>query len=236
VAGLFITLEGIDRSGKSTQAERLCRRLRDAGYAVVATREPGGTPVAEQIRGVLLQPEEEVEPRTEALLFAAARAQHVARLIRPSLAAGKIVVCDRYIDSSIAYQARGRNLDPAAVRAWSEAATGGLWPDLTILLDLEPEAAFGRASGPDYLERRGLDYQARVRQGYLSLAQAEPERIRPVPAAAPPETVEEQIWQVVAPLVKKVDREQKALTDNLDPVTASPRRGRETGIKARAGR
>ncbi len=180
-----MTLEGVDRSGKTTQVERLCASLAARGLPVGvrgvpggSLREPGGTPVGEAVRELLLHRPHAVSPWTEALLYAAARAQLVADVVRPSLADGLIVVLDRYIDSSLAYQGCARGLGVEAVLEVNERATGGLLPDLTVLLRVDPGRAAGRdGSPPDRLESEGLVLQRRVAAGYDELARRYPRRI-----------------------------------------------------------
>lgn len=169
---MFIAFEGGEGAGKSTQEARLAHWLTDRGYAVVRTREPGGTPAAEAIRNVVLSPEfTGLDPRAEALLFAAARGEHAAQVIRPALERGNIVLCDRYLDSSVAYQGIGRDLGAEAVRELSLWATQGLVPDLSILLDIDPEIGLARVAYPDRLEAEPLAYHQRVRQGFLDIAE-----------------------------------------------------------------
>ena len=176
-AGAFIALEGGEGAGKSTQGGLLATHLRASGREVVWTREPGGTPASEAIRAIVLSPEfEGLEPRAEALLFAAARGEHAARVIRPAIERGAVVICDRYIDSSVAYQGYGRSLGSGAVRDLSLWATGGLLPDLTILLDVDPVIGLARLSNPDRLEAEPLDYHRAVRAGFLQLAADDPSR------------------------------------------------------------
>lgn len=199
--GVFITLEGIDGSGKSTQAARLVDWLTKLGVAVVRTREPGGTPLGVELRRLLLESRREhghtrvgsaavsaggaaddtdgraPSPVTEMLLLAADRAQHVARVIKPALAGGKVVVSDRYVDSSLAYQAAALGLSEEDVRLVNDVATGGLRPHLTILLDMDPARAYVReGEGPDRIEQRGVEFQRRVRAAYHELVQREPHR------------------------------------------------------------
>ena len=175
--GYFIAFEGGEGAGKSTQEGLLAQSLIDRGHAVVRTREPGGTAAGEQIRHVLLSPEfEGLDPRAEALLFAASRGEHVARVIRPALERGDVVICDRYIDSSIAYQGYGRDLGPSRVRDLSMWATGDLLPDLTVVLDVDPEVGLARFAQRDRLEAEPLEYHRSVRAGFLALAAAEPGR------------------------------------------------------------
>jgi dTMP kinase len=175
--GYFIAFEGGEGAGKSTQEGILAEALTERGRTVVRTREPGGTPAGEQIRHVLLSPEfEGLDPRAEALLFAAARGEHVARVIRPALERGDVVICDRYLDSSVAYQGFGRELGPRRVRDLSLWATGDLLPDLTVVLDIDPQVGLSRFSQRDRLEAEPLAYHQVVRAAFLTLAEAEPHR------------------------------------------------------------
>ena len=179
MTGLFITLEGGDGSGKSTQSARLTGWLTEAGHTVVVTREPGGSSLGLELRDIVLHRRGEIAPRAEALLYAADRAHHVATVVRPALERGDIVVQDRYIDSSVAYQGAGRVLDGGEVRDISLWATEGLLPDLTVLLDLPESDGRDRMATRtkyDRLEAEAGDFHARVRAGYLALAEAEPER------------------------------------------------------------
>lgn len=203
--GRFITLEGIEGSGKSTLARELAGRLRAQGLTVQATREPGGTPLAESIRGlVLARGEEPMPPSAELLLMFAARAVHVENLIRPALARGEWVLCDRFTDASLAYQGGGRGIDVTQIRALSEVAHPGLTPDLTLLLDLEPAVglhrARGRGDGGDRFEDEALAFFDRVRRGYLQLAQAEPTRFQVLDGQLPAAGVLELAWAALAPL------------------------------------
>ena len=176
-AGCFIAFEGGEGAGKSTQEARLAAALAEHGRSVVRTREPGGTPAGEAIRRILLSPEfEGLDPRAEALLFAAARGEHVARVIRPALDRGDVVICDRYIDSSVAYQGVGRGLGVEGVRDLSLWATGDLLPDLTVVLDVDPEVGLARFVERDRLESEPLEYHRSVRVAFLTLAEAEPDR------------------------------------------------------------
>lgn len=179
MVGLFITFEGIDRCGKTTQAERLVERLRAEGRDVVFTREPGGTWLGRKVRSLLLARREEVHPAAEMLLFAADRAQHVNTLIRPALLQGKVVVSDRYADSTVVYQGDGRGLEPDRIHTVQEVATGGLRPDLTVWIDMDLETAGQRSSlaEADRLEAAGDAFFERVRGGYLRIWQKEPERV-----------------------------------------------------------
>jgi dTMP kinase len=178
--GLFISFEGIDGVGKSTQADLLEEFLTSRGRKTLRTLEPGGTELGQEIRHLLLHRKGEVAPRAEALLYAADRAHHVATKVRPALDAGTDVITDRYLDSSVAYQGIGRALDPADVRALSMFAVDNLLPNLTILLDLDAEAAVSRrkktGTEPDRLEREKTEFFEAVRHAYLELAKAEPQR------------------------------------------------------------
>lgn len=189
MTGLFVTLEGGDGAGKTTQARLLEEWLGRRGETVVRTREPGGTDVGVQIREIVLHHRGEIDPRAEALLYAADRAQHIGTLVRPALERGEVVIQDRYIDSSVAYQGAGRVLDAAEVRTLSEWATHDLRPDLTVLLDLDPAAARTRLDAArtrfDRLESEKAEFHDRVRQAFLAIAAADPERFLVVDAALP---------------------------------------------------
>ncbi len=185
---LFIAFEGGEGSGKSTQIAPLAGWLRARGERVFATHEPGATSVGKAIRALLLETDEPMTPRSEALLFAADRAHHVETEIRPQLASGSHVLCDRYLDSSIAYQGAGRTLSTGEVARLSEWATEGLLPDLTVLLDIDPVLGLARAGnrgGHDRLEREQLAFHERVRQGFLALAGRDPGRYLVLDAARP---------------------------------------------------
>lgn len=196
-AGLFITLEGGDGVGKSTQAALLEEWLTAQGRTVVRTREPGGTEFGVEVREIVLHHRGDIAPRAEALLYAADRAHHVATLVRPALERGDIVLQDRYIDSSVAYQGAGRVLDAQQIRDLSLWAAEGLLPDLTILLDLDEDAARARLDGArtryDRLEAERSDFHARVREAYLGLAAAEPERFLVVDASRPVDDIAAEI-------------------------------------------
>jgi dTMP kinase len=180
VSGLFVTIEGIDRSGKTTQARLLCEAL---GPDAVAVREPGGTPVGERVRSLLKDPNVEIGAEAEALLFAAARAELVERVIRPALAQGRVVVSDRFLDSSLAYQGGARGLGVDQVAEINRWATGGLAPDLTLLLELAPEAAAARGTQADRFEEEGEGLQLQVQATYEQLAELDPVRWRRIDAA-----------------------------------------------------
>jgi len=193
--GLLVTIEGVDGGGKSTLAEGLAGRLRAAGYPVRLTREPGGTPLGARIRDLLLAPEGEGPcPPAELLLYAADRAQHYATVIRPALAAGQIVICDRFVDSTVVYQGLVRGLDRVFIELLHRFVLDGLTPDLTFLLDLAPEEAWRRCRdrAPDRLEREGLAFQRAVRCAFLQLAAESPRRFRVLDATEPPEALLEQ--------------------------------------------
>jgi len=190
---MFITFEGVDWSGKSTQAELLASWLREQGRTVLTTREPGGTPVAEGVRDLVLHGDE-MSPRAEASLYAASRAENVAAVIRPALERGDDVVCDRYLDSSVAYQGAGRGLGEERVRDLSLLVTGGLLPDRTFLVLLDPAEARARAGKHhDRIERAGSEFMQRVDQAYRALAEAEPERIVAVDGSRAPDEIAEEI-------------------------------------------
>ncbi|MFQ5566207.1 MAG: dTMP kinase [Paracoccaceae bacterium] len=203
--GFFLTVEGIDGAGKSTQARMLAGRLRVLGREVVETREPGGAPGAEEIRRLLVEGDpERWSPETETLLFTAARRDHVERVIRPALAGGAVILCDRYIDSTRAYQGAGAPERRELVDRLHRLAIG-LDPDLTLIFDIDPTAALtrarSRASDPDEdrFERKGTVFQARLREEFLTIAAAEPARCAVIDAARPPEVVAGQVWAAVAP-------------------------------------
>jgi dTMP kinase len=194
VPGLFVTIEGIDRSGKSTQARRLAEAL---GEDALLVREPGGTPAGERIRELLKDPAITLSPRAEALLFSAARAELVSAVIRPALEQGRVVVSDRYADSSLAYQGHARGLGEDEVRRLNEWATDGLTPDLTVLLRLDPADALARAGSVDRFEEEGMGLQHAVADAYDRLAQAAPERWRAVDAARDEDAVHADVLALV---------------------------------------
>jgi dTMP kinase len=191
--GLFLTIEGGDGSGKTTQSALLQEWLEGLGRTVVRTREPGGTPFGVQVREIVLHSTEHITPRAEALLYAADRAHHIATVVRPALERGDVVLQDRYLDSSVAYQGAGRVLDSDEIRRLSLWATEGLLPDLTILLDLDEDVARARLDGAnkrfDRLEAERGEFHRRVREAYLALAAAEPERFLVVDASAEPDVI-----------------------------------------------
>ena len=200
--GLFVVFEGGEGAGKSTQVQRLAEVLRAEGYDVVVTREPGATPVGERIRSLLLDPTTVLSPRAEALLYAADRAHHVAEVIRPALARGAVVLSDRYVDSSLAYQGAGRALDTEDVAELSQWATDGLRPALTVLLDVDPSVGLARATGaPDRIEQESLGFHRAVRQGFLDLALAEPFRYLVLAADGEPAAIHRAVLDRVTPLL-----------------------------------
>ncbi len=203
--GFFITFEGGEGAGKSTQIERLARKMRAKKYDVLVTREPGGSPGAEAVRHVLLSgAAEPFGPKMEALLFAAARSDHVEQVIRPAVERGSIVLCDRFLDSSRVYQGVTGGLDPAFMEALEEVAINGMMPDMTLILDIDPTEGLRRATarrgagdGPDRFEKETLDIHQRRRDAFLAIAAAEPDRCIVIDASAPPDTVEDVITAAV---------------------------------------
>jgi dTMP kinase len=204
--GRFITLEGGDGAGKSTQAALLERWLQDGGRRVVRTREPGGTELGLRIREMVLHERGHIDPRAEALLYAADRAHHIETLVAPALAAGDVVVQDRYIDSSVAYQGVARGLGADRIRAVSDWAAGGLVPDRTILLDLDvavgrARVAAARGDTFDRLESEAARFHESVRAAFLAMAEAEPDRFVVIDASLPPEEIAARIRVRLAPIV-----------------------------------
>jgi dTMP kinase len=203
--GAWITLEGGDGSGKSTQSNLLAEWLEGTGRTIVRTREPGGSEVGQLIRDIVLHHRGDIAPRAEALLYAADRAHHVATVVRPALGRGDIVLQDRYLDSSVAYQGAGRVLDATEIRDLSLWAAEGALPDLTILLDLDPAEARARLDSADKpfdrLEAEQEEFHGRVRDAFLDLARAEPDRFLVLDAAAAPGTIAERIRDRVGALL-----------------------------------
>ncbi|MFO7775147.1 MAG: dTMP kinase [Candidatus Hydrogenedentota bacterium] len=199
--GVFITIEGVEGCGKTTQLGCLSRHLTETGYPVETTREPGGTPIAEAVRAMLLDPAHTaMTPTTELLLYEAARAQHVSERIRPALEAGCVVLCDRFVDSTTAYQGGGRGMAWEMLNQLHAIATDGLWPHLTILLDVLVEEGRQRAQSGrsrDRIEGESLAFHERVRQAFLQIAAQEPERVRVVEGNQPIENVRERVTALV---------------------------------------
>ncbi len=202
--GIFITFEGIDGSGKSTQLRLLSSFLRNRGCDVVVTREPGGTPLGLRLRAALLDSQEQVDPLTELLVFAADRAQHVRRLLRPSLEAGKIVISDRYADATVAYQGAGRGFSPELIEEIVRLATEGLKPDLTLLFDLpvsECSNRTGRRSNDkqkaDRLDSEDAEFHSRVREAYLRIAAEEPERVKLIDSSGTLDKTQLRVREIV---------------------------------------
>jgi dTMP kinase len=198
-SGFFIAFEGGEGAGKSTQVRLLAKALTAAGHEVVTTLEPGDTEVGRQLRQILLGHQTgTIDPRTEALLYAADRAEHVASVVGPALERGAVCITDRYIDSSIAYQGAGRVLEPDDIEQISKWATDELWPDLTIVLDIDPEVGLTRFSAPaDRLEAEPLAFHQRVREHFLALSRRSPERYLVLDATAPVDAVSSEIRAAV---------------------------------------
>ena len=213
MSGTFITFEGIDGSGKSTQLRLLAGFLRLQGYEVATTREPGGTPLGNRLRAALLDSQEHVDPLTELLVFAADRAQHVRILLRPALESGHIVLSDRYADATVAYQGAGRGFSPQLISEIVELATEGLKPDLTLLFDLSVAEGVirtqrrtnGKHRG-DRLDAEDTEFHTRVRNAYLQIAAAEPERVKVIETSGPVEETHARVKEVVSAFLKQ--REQ----------------------------
>ncbi len=200
--GFFLSFEGTEGTGKTTQARLLFERLKDEGRDVVLTFEPGGTVIGSRIREILLLPEHlEMSAITELLLYNAARAQHLAEKILPAIKEGKIIITDRFSDSTVAYQCYARGIDIALIMSLDRLATGGLQPDLTILFDLDAEAGLARNRGAnktDRIELEDIAFHRRVREGYLAIAKAAPDRVSIVDAALPAAEVQARVWEIVS--------------------------------------
>jgi len=208
MSGVFLTLEGGEGTGKSTQLQLLMERLRGRGRAVVVTREPGGTPLGNRLRALLVRESDDPPVAAcELLLYAADRAHHVATVVRPALETGAVVLCDRYADATLAYQGYGRGLDRSLIATLNGVATGGVAPHRTVLLDLDPgegvrralaRQAPGRGAREERFEAEALSFHQRVRSGYLAIAAADPERVRVVDADGSPGQVAARVWSAVA--------------------------------------
>lgn len=206
---MFITFEGIDGSGKSTQIALIESWLHSKGMKVLSLREPGGTALSESVRGVLLSSKHEIVSRAELLLFEAARAQLVETIIRPAISRGEVVICDRFADSSTAYQGFGRGLSVEEVQQCNHIATGGLIPIITFYLDVPVTVALARtnnrqSSAPDRMEKSGVEFFERVRNGYLALAKAEPQRFAIVSAEQTVEEIHHEICGIISTLLEKL--------------------------------
>lgn len=196
-AFVFVTLEGPEGAGKSSVLREIASRLESEGRSVLATREPGSGEVGTAIRKVLLEGGT-LDPKCELFLFLADRAQHVAAVVRPALAQGKIVLCDRHADSTVVYQGVGRGLDPQLLRDWNRFATDGLRPDATILLDVDPEIGLSRVTEANRLDREPLEFHQRIRAAFLDEARREPERWIVVDASQPLDAVVSQAWSALS--------------------------------------
>jgi dTMP kinase len=208
MAGAFITFEGIDGCGKSTQLRLLASELRVRGLEIVATREPGGTTLGQRLRAALLDVEEQVDPLAELLVFAADRAHHVRTLLEPALQTNQIVMSDRYADATVAYQGAGRGFAPDLIREIVQLATGGLKPDLTLLFDLSvPESAVRTrrrvaSKNTDRLDSEDAEFHTRVRNAYLEIAKAEPVRFRVIDARGAVQQTHAMVMDIVMPFLK----------------------------------
>lgn len=202
--GKFIVLDGPEGAGKSTQAQRLVGRLRDAGRPATAVRDPGSTPVSERIREVLLDARlPDMDARTEVFLYMASRAEMVARIVRPALDVGLVVVSDRFVSSTVAYQGYAGGIDPDLIWSLALTACAGVEPDLTIILDLPVADGFARKSGTrDRIEAKHPDYHERVRRGFLAMAASRPDRFAVVDALRPPDAVAADIWEAAARVLR----------------------------------
>ncbi len=209
MAGVFITFEGIDGCGKSTQLRLLASELRARGLEVVTTREPGGTTLGQKLRAALLDVKGTVDPLAELLVFAADRAQHVRTVVRPALDAGKIVISDRYADATVAYQGAGRGFNPELIQQIVQLATDGLMPDLTLLFDLSVAESALRtrkrvaAKRSDRLDSENVEFHERVRQAYLEIAKVDPHRVRALDARGSAQETHELVMDVVLPFVEE---------------------------------
>lgn len=209
-SGLFVTFEGVEGSGKSTQVRALEAHLRERGVPTVFSREPGGTPLGEQLRGILLEPSQDgMLPLTELFLYLASRAEHVSRVVRPALEQGAVVVSDRYTDASVAYQGGGRGLGWEVVEPLNRLATDGVKPDITFLLDLDPEEGLARFSGAhgrptrDRIESEALEFHRRVRAAYIDASRREPARFVVLDARRDPDEITRLVAQRVDDLLKR---------------------------------
>ncbi|MDX6612146.1 MAG: dTMP kinase [Blastocatellia bacterium] len=210
MAGVFITFEGIDGSGKSTQMRLLAGALREQGLAVLTTREPGGTPLGQRLRAALLDVDELVDPLAELLVFAADRAQHVRTVLRPAVAAGHVVFSDRYADATVAYQGAGRGFEKKLIDEIVTLATDGLKPDLTLIFDLPVAECVARTrrrheskNTGDRIDSENIEFHTRVREGYLRIAAAEPERVRVIEATGATQETHQKVSDIVIACLKE---------------------------------
>lgn len=218
--GLFVTFEGVEGCGKTTQAKMLARWLRGRGHTVLLTREPGGPGISEKIRRILLDARHHaMHPLTELLLLEASRAQHVAEVIAPALRRGAVVICDRFADSSTAYQGYGRGLDLALVDRLNRDAAGGCWPDLTIVVDVPVATGFTRAARRrrrlDRMESQERAFHRRVRGGFRALAEREPGRIKLLDGTFPPDVVQAAVRQLVFHTLKKTRNSESEIRTKI---------------------
>ncbi len=205
--GVFVCFEGGEGAGKSTQARALVAWLTEEGYAVRSTFEPGDTPVGKQLRGIVLDPATgALSPRTEALLYAADKAEHVDTLVRPALDRGEVVITDRYVDSSLAYQGAGRVLDVGELTSLQRWATADLRPHLTVVLDVDPAEGLGRFAERDRIEAESVEFHERARQAFLRLAAADPEHYLVLDGRSPAEAVAAAVRERVGPLLGQASR------------------------------
>ncbi|HSE30826.1 MAG TPA: dTMP kinase [Pyrinomonadaceae bacterium] len=220
MSGTFITFEGIDGSGKSTQLRLLAQYLRAQGCELLLTREPGGTPVGLRLREALLDVQGEVDPLTELLVFAADRAQHVRKVIRPALAKGAVLISDRYADATRAYQGAGRGFSPELISEIIELATEGLVPDLTVLFDVAVEESIARTTRRsiknkrDRLDTEKADFHTRVREEYLRIARSEPDRVKVIETTGSVEETQGKLREIVIPFLQLRDQLTTRLTNS----------------------
>lgn len=224
MTGTFITFEGIDGSGKSTQLRLLSNLLHASGCNALITREPGGTPVGLRLRAALLDAQEEVDPLTELLVFAADRAQHVRRVVRPALEAGRVVISDRYADATVAYQGTGRGFPPELISQIVQLATGGLLPDLTLLFDLSVNESrsrttrrfSGKIDKRDRLDIEHSDFHSRVREAYLKIAANEPERVKVIDTSGSVEDTHQRVKAIILPFLERRGHLRRAPNDHAN--------------------
>lgn len=202
--GILVTFEGIEGSGKSTQIGLTREYWEGKGYPCLVTKEPGGCPLGEEIRGLLLDKAElSINPLAELFLIEADRAEHVAEVLRPALEKGQMILCDRYADATIAYQGYGRGVDIDVIEEMNQWATGGLTPHCTIVLDCPVDLGMARADGKDRFEREGHEFHRRVREGYLRIAKKDPQRVRVVSGTGDQVTIQEEIRRIIRPLLER---------------------------------